>query len=447
MRYSTEWNGHKIEWEIYIPAKTAFLKAKMRLFIDGEEYRKDDHKAHFKSKRKITLPLDGEEKTLEASMRSGFYGILTQIKVDGEQIGRKYIPWFRMKNGLIAIMVNLIFGLMLGILFVYSFLFLKAGIKPIILPRLNLKEVPGIIYSLDSLGNIHTFEPSTNTTAIIYSNDSMSVRSLSKDLNSVLLVYPKGIEMGKTPLRKVYWLTLDDGEMRLLGEWPMAFPYANFTPGGNRAFFSIGGRQSYRSIVADTLGNTDIVDLEISNPSPSGDKFLGLKKRGSPQYIFNAASGEITELDTILFPRIAFVRWWTEDTLQIDMSRRKDTSQIVFIDINSFESDTIDFPKFYRTAYIRNPMNRIVLFDSVERMTLGLSFIDRYVVYDYDSLIWKTNSYSSYSHMFPSPNSDYLVIETFKGIFDFSKGSKYRIISEKGTSKTLKIEGRILFWE
>ena len=448
MRYSTEWHGHKIEWEVYSPKDRAFLTARQRLFIDGVEHSDKNRQLGYSATFKTTFTHEEREVPAEIYIRGGFYGVLTKIKVDGDEIARKYVSWFRMKNGVISVAVNLILGAFIALILIYSLFFLKQGIKPTILPKLNLKEVPGVIYFADTFGNIIAFEPSTQKYDTIYSNDSMAVRSLSKDLNSVLLVYPKEIEVDETPLRKVYWLTLGDGVLRLLGEWPMAFTYASFTPEANRAFFSIGDRHSFRSIVVDTLGNADTVDMEIDYPSPSGDKFLGRKKRGSPVCLFNIADGEITELDTAIVPKGAFVKWWSEDTLIIQWSYRQNNGQVIFTDLNSFESDTFEFPISYSYAYFRVPANLTVLTHQVRKITLGLSFIDKFEVYDLDKLIWETNSYTSYSSIFLSPHGDYLLIEPFSGLFeDPRKGRKFRIISEKGTSKVLDIEGRILFWK
>lgn len=454
MKYSTEWHGHKIEWEFFAMKKKLRFLINDRLFIDGREFENQDTKIRLAGSHKTTFEHEGREVPVELYARTGLIGLLAIIKVDKEEISRKYVPVWRMEKWFIHYLTSFFVSLLaLAIICVVAFYILAfpfSGMKPVLfLPRLNLKEVPGVIYSTDTLGNVFAFEPSTGKRDIVYSNDSMAVRDISSDTKSILLVHPKRFDKDETPLRKVFWLTLDDGEMRLLGEWPMKHSYASFTPDGRHAYFSIDDSSGKRSVVVDTLSNIDTLDIVIYQPSPSGNYFLGKKnpRTGGALYLRDIANDEATELDVEIFPKKTIAKWWDNNTVVLWTYHRETSEQIILVDMKSFESETLDFPNSYAYIPYRSCEKRIVVFNKTHKTTIGYIHIDEYEVHDRENLLWKTEAYSSSILTMLSPGGSYLLIESNPNLFGDYTNREYRIIGADGTSKALPLGRRILLWK
>ena len=452
MRYSTEWNGHKIEWEFFASRRFTRILISDRVYIDGKEYLYEEKKVRSSKTHKVTFEHEGRQSELELIAINAIIGLLAIIKVDREKIEQKFVPMWRIEKGMSNYVIINAVSFLLSIIMVtvifYSLFLIKGGFKPVlILPGLDLEEVPGVIYSADTSGNIMAFEPSTETYDTIYSNDSMAVRDISPDAGSILLVHPKGKSSEGAIYRKIYWLTPDDGKMHLLGEWPKRNVYASFTTDGDQAYFKIGGKSVDRSVVVDTFGNVDTFDIALYSPNSAGDKFLVRKTHFGSHFVVDIESGEVTELDPDIVPRVALSRWWSKDTVAL-WSRRKDMrGSVILVDLNNMESDTLLFPIEARLDPHGTNNDRIVATNHVKKLDLSTRFINRYELYERGQLVWERESYSSSPWMELSPDGDYVLILPYPVIFRNFETREYRIIGEEGTSMKLPIDGRILMWK
>ncbi len=298
-----------------------------------------------------------------------------------------------------------------------------------------VENVAGIFFYVDSLGNLMKYEPAIGFIDTIYSNDSMAVRDLSPDGKSVVLIMPKQYERGEKPLRKVYWLTLDDNEMRLIGEWKQAHPYASFTPDGENIYLAYSDSIWSKGVIADTLGNVRIFDGSVFGFNSTMTQCFGQRHKSMPWKLFDIETGESTELDTILFPKDHFPRRWSDDIVVIK-TWEKLKQELYFIDLKTLKADTISFPAredvdVFTNVYTVSYYKGFILY--------SLEILKQFSVFDSDKELWSIMTYSDYPQKVYSDKEQILM-------YSYSLW-KYRVISSEGTTDPLPITGRVLLWK
>ena len=449
MRYEVEWEGHKIAWELSILKKRAYLFGSEKLYVDDEFLADGPKKLAMSETVRGEFRHGSRDVPVELYLRAGFFGVLTRLKIDGELVKRKYIPVWRIKNWLLSLLASFLLWMIIAIaaMFIVNPNIVCNNFPNKIVLRsreLKTENLSGKIYFADTLGKLMTYTPSTGDIETLLVTDSMAIRDVSPDGKSVILVCPRGFKRHNYPLRKVYWLTLDDGRMRLISERKMEFAYANFTPDGKKIYFVVNDTFPSQTVVADTFGNLTLIKENTGYPANStGSRFFCHRNYGHPWKIFDLNSGQTTVLDTTIFPKRSVPYWWSDDTV-LSRAYRQKKNLAFFVDLESERIDTVDYPGFNFRVF---PFPKLIIINkSIGGFRLiPPSFIDRIFVYKKDSLLWESWNHRIGSVVAISPDPSVLCY-----IVSSKKLSEYKffycLIGHEGARKTIPIDGYVLDW-
>ena len=443
--FGFEWNGHKIEWELLAPKSKLFLRLKTVLYVDGQligETKKRVNSGEFTH--------DGEKHKIKMRLNIGLIEFYFDFWIDGKKVHRekapfKYIKDFiarKLREALIGFLIGLLGGALISvILFIPIIYFAFDGRLYIPTRDLDLTKVPGTIYLADSVGNLITYRPSTGAIDTILKTDSMVVTAISPDRKSAIAMDSRDSKYEISPERKIYWITLTDGKMRLIVKTRMREPNAYFTPDGSKIVLpAIKDTTFLGSLVADTTGKTKIFDSWEIHSSPSGEKFIG-RRTGQRSYsLLFWDDKEPQCLDSVLAK--AEVDFWNEETLVI-FPFKFELKLVLFAPIGGGKIDSLHC-KGYSTRVIHGE-NRVI----ASRRWLFLIFdpkneFQEKWLYDRDSLLWSTTSKGYVWGI--SPDRDYYIGTVFPNI----KSYKYNftISGKRNACKDIPFDGnyRFLGW-
>ncbi len=113
--YSVEWEGHTIGWDIHVDKKFAYLTSHVDLYIDGKLVAKSP--GGFRLTEKACSELEHNGKTVPVKLTLGplFISYLTRLKVDGKLIKRMRIPFWKVKFGILNMLLAVVFGIVTGL--------------------------------------------------------------------------------------------------------------------------------------------------------------------------------------------------------------------------------------------------------------------------------------------------------------------------------------------
>ncbi len=304
----------------------------------------------------------------------------------------------------------------------------KVVLRSKICRELDISKVPGTIYYLNTTGNLMSFRPSSDEIETLLVIDSMDIKAISPDGMSVLLIYPKGYDFifpsrddkQKFSNRKFFWMTLDDGRMRLITEKKIQYNdyyIAGFNADGSKIYFTIiTHTDTIRTMIADTCGNLTLLPENIWRKDLSGNFFIGRRNSREPWILFNLNNEKPVILDTILFPKESCPRLWFNDSIIVQICKDENSyDRIIFLNIKKEKVDTVNFG-WCEYNLLNHPKLRIIARERSSVLhLLSKKTYDRVFVYDRNSLLWETYG----------PNIWY-------GIFTISPDGKNFLTRDKG---------------